>query len=79
MPGFRFRETDSFEAKWGAFLAEMGGIDADMASVLRSNKHKLAEIVRQGNLDAQIRAEFNAGVMAALDKLLVSGSEKEQR
>ena len=78
MPGFGFGETDSFEENWEAFLAEMESVDADMAGILRANKDKLAAIVRQGHRDAHARADFNAGVMEALDGLLTSKFEEER-
>lgn len=78
MPGFRFGETDLLEANWEAFLAEMEGVDTDMAGILRANKDKLAAIVRQGPRNAQARVDFNAGVMAVLDGLLTPEAEEEQ-
>lgn len=70
MPKFRFDDTDSFEANWEKFLVEMQSIDAEMASILRANKGKLAAIVCQGHRNTQARADFNAGVIIALDSLL---------
>lgn len=78
MPGFRFGETDSFETNLEAFLAEMEGVDADMAGIIRANKDKLAAIVRQGQRNTQPRADFNAGVRAALDDLLAPEPEEER-
>ena len=78
MPEFRFSEADSFEANWQAFLAELDGVDPDMASILRANKDNLAAIVRQGNRDTHARNDFNANVRAALDALLTPQSEEER-
>ena len=78
MPGFRFSESNSFEINWEAFLVEMESVDADMADILRANKDKLVAIVRQGNRNANGRADFNASVMGALDRLLIPESQEEQ-
>jgi hypothetical protein len=77
MPGFRFSETDPFEANWAAFIVSMEAIDADMAGIFRANKDKLASLVRQGNRNAQARADFNASVAKALDALLKPEPEKK--
>ena len=78
MPRFRFGESSSFEINWEAFLVEMESVDADMADILRANKDKLVAIVRQGNRNANGRADFNASVMDALDRLLIPESQEEQ-
>lgn len=75
MPGFRFSETASFETNWNNFVVEMETVDREMAKILRDNKDKLAAIVQQGQRNAHSRADFNASVMEALDKLLVPASE----
>ena len=53
-------------------------LDADMAGIIRANKDKLAAIVRQGQRNTQARADFNAGVRAALDGLLTPEPEEER-
>lgn len=78
MPVFRFQKTNSFDANWEAFLAEMDQHDSDMADILRANQDTLAAIVRQGDRDAQERARFNASVLEALNSLLAHGREEDQ-
>jgi hypothetical protein len=78
MPGFEFGDAHSFKANWESFLAEMEGIDADMAGILRANTEKIAAVVRQGTRNQQARASFNANVIRALDGLLTSKSKPEQ-
>jgi hypothetical protein len=78
MPEFAFVESDSFERNWTSFLKEMEAIDADMAAILIANRDKLAVIVNQGNRNLQARVNFNAGVLQALESLILKDAKGEK-
>ena len=69
MPGFRFSDTATFDTNLESFLTDINSVDPIMADILRANKDKLAAIVRQGDRNAQARADFNAAIVEALDSL----------
>ena len=67
---FSFDENKPFDANFDAFLNHMKSVDAEMAEILRANATKLAAIVRNGDRNAQARADFNALIATALDRLV---------
>lgn len=73
---FGFDENKPFSANFEAFLDHMKSVDDGMADILRANADKLAVIVKDGERNAQARADFNALIATALDKLVQPADDK---
>lgn len=67
---FTFDGSKSFDENFEAFLTELESVDKEMAAIPRSNAAALANVVRDGERDANARAAFNTEIAKALDALV---------